>query len=792
MDEHAGEERGRDDRASRDVESLVAWTSNSLETDARPNDPAVDALLRFCYFMITEDFGAGSASSTMLVYFSGVRGLSWPDGREYLRPYRFTPILARFIYCTRLIFLEAVLPRFLHGRISTVHRARHGLLKTLNILRRRYMCDGTLSPMGEFLSLLAYGSALRRSQGPTFHFHWSDDGEVLSWDGTQQLSMNNFRALARNVLDSATSCSARLMYDWEPAYPNLGGIHDRMSNTTPGYSFVQDPDNNLKDAYLDLLLRACVSPVDGLLHTGTHGQGTWDVRAAQAYLDAHDDFLRMLMVLCNLDGGQCARITELSTLEHCNTPSRSRGIYIWGAKICSVTRHHKSRRRTNREFYVARFFSFPVSMLIFQYLVYIRPTVYAILRKCFHRERKDALLFLPLSRGAELRRHCSATPGIPAGLGAQLYRQVSVAITERHVSTVAVPFDRFDDATAAAGDGVAFAWQSGHRPFERHTTYGLDGAFPDQLQPALLQVYAKVSKSWHDFLWRRGTDLRCVDDGAEIDDAADATIHPESLSRKRPYPMSPSSQQLPSKIAKISSGTITDPVDTGVITRLGYSTLLAAGAGEEADGIGDEEPAAQADIPTPSAINRAPPYLVQQAQPAAADVLSDAPLTISPFVYSSQLNLVVCIDCKVAIVAMEAKGHLNHLRHRRIFAPSQRNDILDRILSIPDIIKDQAELQQRVPPLPSTNPIPYIKPPMHDGLGCNQCPYVVRDIRRMQEHCRTEHSWVNDWKKGGDVARRAREQRESRPWRTGVSCQRLCNWGYGNRWFEVSRPEGII
>ncbi|KAH7190153.1 hypothetical protein DER44DRAFT_620469, partial [Fusarium oxysporum] len=75
-------------------------------------DPAADILLYFRYSAITEDFNRGLTSSTMLVYFSAVRGLSSPEGNEHLQPHRFTPILARLIYCTRLVFLEAVLPRF--------------------------------------------------------------------------------------------------------------------------------------------------------------------------------------------------------------------------------------------------------------------------------------------------------------------------------------------------------------------------------------------------------------------------------------------------------------------------------------------------------------------------------------------------------------------------------------------------------------------------------------------------------------------------------------------------------
>ncbi|KAH7119368.1 hypothetical protein B0J13DRAFT_403719, partial [Dactylonectria estremocensis] len=502
-------ERGSDD----DDEPDTSTDRRSNEQEVRLNDPAVDVLLRFGSYAMTEGFEDGTASSTMLVYFSAVRSLSSPNGDEYLQPNRFTPILARLIYCMRLILLESVLPCRPHSYVSIPSRPRYSQLKALNAIRTENMCDGTLSPMGEFLSLLSYGHILRRSQGPAIHFHWSDDGKILSWDGIHQLSMENFRGLARTALEAAIVRCKRLMYEWDPDEIDLRHIRDRISTTTQGYSFVMDPANGLESLHLDLFMRACISPIDGLLKTHSKHESTWDFTSAQSYLVAHDDLLRTLMVLMNLDGGQSARISELLTLEHCNSLSQPRGICVWGAKVCSITRYHKARLATNNEFYVARFFSPVVSRLIVRYLVYIRPVAYSILRKCFQCESAKTLFFTPTSQGQpsssswttstftqELRRCCALAPGVPPGIGTQLYRHVSIAITERHVSSASSPFNRFDDRTGQAAQDVAYAWQSGHRPMQRHVTYGLDGAFPDHLQPSLLRIYERVSRSWHAFL----------------------------------------------------------------------------------------------------------------------------------------------------------------------------------------------------------------------------------------------------------------------------------------------------
>ncbi|KAL5318142.1 hypothetical protein ACEPPN_013200 [Leptodophora sp. 'Broadleaf-Isolate-01'] len=92
---------------------------------------------------------------------------------------------------------------------------------------------------------------------------------------------------------------------------------------------------------------------------------------------------------------------------------------------------------------------------------------------------------------AILRKATTVVWGRP--VNSQLYRQLTIGITEKHVQEVHKPFNRFDDVGARADQNVVFAWQSGHRPLQRGTTYGLNGAFPNQLQPALLRAYEWAS-----------------------------------------------------------------------------------------------------------------------------------------------------------------------------------------------------------------------------------------------------------------------------------------------------------
>lgn len=60
----------------------------------------------------------------------------------------------------------------------------------------------------------------------------------------------------------------------------------------------------------------------------------------------------------------------------------------------------------------------------------------------------------------------------------------------------------------------------------------------------------------------------------------------------------------------------------------------------------------------------------------------------------------------------------------------------------------------------------------------------------MQLHCKTEHGWVNDWKKGGNIKAKLQEPRQL-PWISGVWCQRLFPSRAASSWFKVKSTADI-
>jgi hypothetical protein len=467
-----------------------------------------DLMLRFGYFLVTEEYEDGRSSSTLLVYFSGILGISI-DGSTFERPSNYTSKLSALIYCSRLLIIESTLPRFAHQYIGWPARPRYDQAEQLNRVRRAKICLGSQAPMDELLSLRNYGRAISRSDGPTFRVTWSQNTDIVSWGGVE-MTMDQFRKISHDTIDCATAVCRQMMYEWCPE-SDLTRIRDRLSDTTLGYSFVADPANGLGEAYLELSRRACLATVNGLMT-----DDDWDSVAVRCYLDRYERLTHLLVLLVYLVGGQAPRGTELFALEHCNGASTSRSVCVHAGKMALISRHHKARRMTNREFQVVRFLPKEPSKILYYYLVFVRPFACMLYRICYNMDTESTLLFSsPVkSKGPMktsvlsklLREQTTSTLGF--SMGVQVYRQLSIAITEKHVKQIANPFNQHDDKSKEAHINVSFAWQSGHRPMQRGTTYGLDGAFPDSLQPALLRTYEWASDKWHEFLQLQRTDIR--------------------------------------------------------------------------------------------------------------------------------------------------------------------------------------------------------------------------------------------------------------------------------------------
>ena len=210
------------------------------------------------------------------------------------------------------------------------------------------MCLDSLAPFGEFYSLRDFGKKALCSEGLSFWVQWSEDGQTLFF-AEHRLQLSQFRQLAHSILDAATTRCSRLMFDWLPAV-DLRNIKDDFRNTHYGFSFVRHLSKHLSNAYLQLLDRASTAEKQPLIQ-----QGQWVQSAVLQYLTERDALLHDIVLLLLVWGGQDPRLTELLSLLVSNSSTNSRGIYVYNGCVIFVIFDHKARRRTKKEFPVARY-----------------------------------------------------------------------------------------------------------------------------------------------------------------------------------------------------------------------------------------------------------------------------------------------------------------------------------------------------------------------------------------------------------------------------------------------------
>src|SRR6186713_1535079 len=157
-------------------------------------------------------------------------------------------------------------------------------------------------------------------------------------------------------------------------------------------------------------------------------------------------------------------------------------------------------------------------------------------------------------------------------------------------------------------------------------------------------------------------------------------------------------------------------------------------------------------------------------------------------------RIIVCKSCKFAVLPSHLNAHLASAKHR--FSKAERVKIQQQIAAWPGLLQNEADLNHLFIPRDIPEPFEHITKYI-DGKKCNfsdsegrKCNYICRDRSIKQRHCRDQHQWTNDWKRGENKENRQRAGRTiDRPWKEGVHCQRFFTHGPKQQYFEVQRPE---
>jgi hypothetical protein len=456
-----------------------------------------------CSFL-ADLYPSGDTESSPLVYFTGVLGIHLQT-LMYRTAYLFTPVLAGFIWIGRLLMLEYALPEQAWTILKWPSKASYkDQTARFKEIRDRYLCRGGFHPMGRMIEILRYGRAVARKEGSRGNISWSSDKETLQLYN-QSLTMTAFRQMVWSTVQECHAQLHELMFHWQPL-ANLSQIIDNMADRRTGWSFLQEPANNLQLSFKHLHRRAWNDGKNGLMK-----RNRWAESRCAQYIKGVKAFKKKLLLCLHFTGGLPGRGTEVATIKWCNTRQVSRNVFVYHGRLILVLEYHKARAITNNSFYVVRVLPKAVSQILFQYLAYVRPFVEALSHQIQRVEGVEATIansraylfaedgqLFKTSQLSQAVQQQSQYAGV-GHLNFARYRQTALAIAKQHIATIARPFDP-DHPEDDDDPRLSFARQAGHRPQVLATAYAIDRAYPTRLQPELLSQYEKVSACWHKWL----------------------------------------------------------------------------------------------------------------------------------------------------------------------------------------------------------------------------------------------------------------------------------------------------
>ena len=199
-----------------------------------------------------------------LLYFVGVLGVH-SYSLAYRTAYQFTPILAGFVWVSRLLLLEYALPLAPYPTIPW--QAGSVYESSVDHFRRihtRFLCRDSATAMAYLFRLLAFGRRITQREGPRANVSWSPNGQTLTlfsargregqwqWRWQQGIQLSSFRELSRRAIRNCHRLVDEMMLGLHRAVP-LAQLEDNLANRQVGDSFLSEPRNGLQSSFRVLL-----------------------------------------------------------------------------------------------------------------------------------------------------------------------------------------------------------------------------------------------------------------------------------------------------------------------------------------------------------------------------------------------------------------------------------------------------------------------------------------------------------------------------------------------------------
>lgn len=343
------------------MQAIRLWTM--LDSDSR--EAQVDALLDSLSSFIFVNYTSQPLAECGLVQFLAVLGIDM-DSKRLRKAKDYSYMLAGLVYCVRVLSIEKILPA--NRRDNQTDNDRDRFLA----MRKRYLVDGSYSPMSTIISLLAYGKSIALSAGNSGNAYWSWDKKTYYLNG-RPISVERFCSMAQSMVADVTEQLWQLCWvdRVEDRFSiDLAQIADDLSFTTRGMSFVSEARNCLSNGLTWMLTRARESEGGMKLQTS---EGKWRGRQIRHYLVQVDCFLELLLGCVHVTSGQPGRGPEITTIRHRNGVLQDRNVFVADGAVMTVVRYHKSQSQWDKPKVIPRFLPPQLGQVMAVYLAYVQP-----------------------------------------------------------------------------------------------------------------------------------------------------------------------------------------------------------------------------------------------------------------------------------------------------------------------------------------------------------------------------------------------------------------------------------
>jgi superfamily II DNA helicase RecQ len=174
---------------------------------------------------------------------------------------------------------------------------------------------------------------------------------------------------------------------------------------------------------------------------------------------------------------------------------------------------------------------------------------------------------------------------------------------------------------------------------------------------------------------------------------------------------------------------------------------------------------------------------------SSANVRGKMPDFHTFFEHLPQYKIIRCRSCQYAVVPIQTERHIRD--HHPQIPVAVRRTTAQAVLDLPDIAHQHEDV---IYPDIGSEPVPGF-PIVTNALRCNgqkdgqRCDYVCAAVRTIQQHCKAEHAWENDQRRGGNTRVKSKHT-PNRMWKEGVHCQRFFEYKQWKKVFPVRGGDG--